>query len=120
MTNTLINHVSISHSDGAKRLILDDIPQVVYAPVKVFKKIIENPKYLGAIIILILFIGVQIGYEYVQFSKTYTENTSPTVDNLPTFINATNWQSSSNVALSNNYNDFFNYSIYIAALGNQL
>jgi hypothetical protein len=98
-------------------LILDDIPQVIYAPVKVFKKIIENPKYLGALIILLLFIGIQIGYEYVQFSKTYTENTSPTVDNLPTFINATLWQSSSNVHLNNNYNDFFNYSIYVAALG---
>jgi len=98
-------------------LILDDIPQVVYAPVKVFKKIIENPKYLGAIIILLLFIGVQIGYEYVQFSKTYTENTSPTVDHLPTYINETYWNSTSNVVLSNNYNDFFNYSIYVAALG---
>ena len=58
-----------------------------------------------------------VGYEYVQFSKTYTENTSPTIDQLPTFINATSWQSSSNVALSNNYGDFFNYSVYVAALG---
>jgi len=107
----------MSHSDGANRLILDDIPQVVYAPMKVFKKIIENPKYLGALVILLLFIGIQIGYEYVQFSKTYTENTSPTADKLPTFINSTLWQSSSNVALSNNYNDFFNYSIYVATLG---
>ena len=98
-------------------MILDDIAKVVYAPVKVFKKIIENPKYLGAIIILLLFIGVQIGYEYVQFSKTYTENTSPTVDQLPTYINSTYWNSTSNVVLSNNYNDFFNYSIYVAALG---
>jgi hypothetical protein len=74
----------------------------------VFKKIIENPKYLGAIIILLLFIGVQIGYEYVQFSKTYTENTSPTIDQLPTFINATSWSSTSNVALTNNFDDPFN------------
>jgi hypothetical protein len=98
-------------------LILDDIPQVIYAPVKVFKKIIENPKYLGAIIILLLFIGVQIGYEYVQFSKTYTENTSPTIDQLPTFINSTSWNSTSNVALTNNFADPYNYSIYVAALG---
>jgi hypothetical protein len=86
--------------------------------VKAFKKIIENPKYLGAIIILLLFIGIQIGFEYVQFSKTYTENTSPTIAQLPTFINSTSWKSSSNVALSNNYDDFFNYSIYVAAIGN--
>jgi hypothetical protein len=98
-------------------LILDDILKVVYAPVNAFKKIIENPKYLGALIILLLFIGVQIGYEYVQFSKTYTENTSPTIDQLPTFINATLWSSTSNVALTNNFADPFNYSIYVAALG---
>ena len=98
-------------------MILDDILKVVYAPVKAFKKIIENPKYLGALIILLLFIGIQIGYEYVQFSKTYTENTSPAVGQLQNYINSTLWQSSSNVALSNNYNDFFNYSVYVAALG---
>jgi len=98
-------------------LILDDILQVVYAPVKAFKKIIENPKYLGALIILLLFIGVQIGYEYVQFSKTYTENTSPTVAQLQTYTNATYWNSTSSVLLSNNYNDFFNYSVYVAAIG---
>jgi hypothetical protein len=98
-------------------LILDDIAQVVYAPLTVFKKIIENPKYLGAIIILLLFIAVAIGFEYVQFSKTYTENTAPAVDQLPTALNSTYWESTSNVVLSNNYNDFFNYSVYVAALG---
>ena len=98
-------------------LILDDIAQVVYAPVKAFKKIIENPKYLGAIIVLLLFVGLQIGFEYVQFSKTYTENTAPAIDQLPTYINASMWRSSSNVALNNNYNDFYNYSVYVAALG---
>ena len=98
-------------------MILDDILQVVYAPMKAFKKIIENPKYLGAIIILLLFIGLQIGYEYVQFSKTYTENTSPAVNQLPAFLNVTYWSSTSNLALSNNYNDPYNYSVYAVALG---
>ena len=97
-------------------MILDDIPQVVYAPAKVFKKIIENPKYLGAVLILVLFIGIQIGFEYVQFSKTYVENTSPAVNNLPSFLNATSWQSNSNVTLSNNYNDFYNYSVDVVGL----
>jgi len=98
-------------------LILDDIAKVVYAPRKAFKKIIEKPQYLGAIIILLLFIGVQVGYEYAQFSKTYTEQTSPTVDMLPEYINATLWRAGSNVALNNNFNDYFNYSVYVAALG---
>jgi len=50
-------------------LILEDIAKIVYAPVKAFKQIVENPKYLGALIILLLFIGLQVGYEYAQFSK---------------------------------------------------
>ena len=70
-------------------MILEDIAQVVYAPVKAFKKIIENPKYMGALIVLLLFIGLQVGYEYAQFSHTYTENTSPTVDQLSSYTNAT-------------------------------
>ncbi len=97
-------------------MIIDDIVKVVYAPQKAFKQLIENPKYLGALLILLLFVGIQVGYEYAQFSKTYTEQTSPTVDQLSAYTNATLWNSSSNVALSNN-NDFFNYSVYVAALG---
>jgi len=98
-------------------LILEDIAKVVYAPAKVFKQIIENPKYIGALIILLLFIGLQIGYEYAQFSKTYTENTSPTVDQLSSYTNATLWRAGNDVNLTNNYADYFNYSVYVAALG---
>ena len=107
-------------------MIINDILNVIYAPQKVFKEIVTNPKYLGALIILILFIGLEVGYEYSQFSKTYTEQTTPTIDKLGTFTNATLkgsdnnttvWRSSSNVALTNNFNDFFNYSIYVAGFG---
>jgi hypothetical protein len=98
-------------------LILDDIAKVVYAPQKVFKQIIENPKYLGALIILVLFIGLQVGYEYAQFSNTYTENTSPTIDQLSAYTNATSWRAGTGITLTNNYADFFNYSVYVAALG---
>ncbi len=103
-------------------MFIDDILKVIYAPQKAFKSILANPKYLGALIVLILFIGLQVGYEYSQFSKTYTEQTTPSIDKLATFTNATLtgndnnttvWRSSSNVALTNN-NDFFNYSIYVA------
>ncbi len=96
-------------------MIFNDIVEVLYAPKRAFKRIIENPKYLGALIILLLFIGVEIGFEYVQFSRTYSENTSPAINQLPMYSNATLWRTSSDVALSNNYNDFFNYSVYVAA-----
>ncbi|MGZ4851518.1 MAG: hypothetical protein ACXV2C_09095, partial [Candidatus Bathyarchaeia archaeon] len=98
-------------------MIFNDIVEVLYAPKRAFKRIIENPKYLGALIILLLFIGVEIGFEYIQFSRTYSENTSPAINQLPMYSNATLWRTSSDVALSNNYNDFFNYSVYVAAFG---
>ena len=98
-------------------MILNDLAEILYAPTKAFKKIVENPKYLGAIIILILFIGFQVGYQYMQFSKTYTEQTYPTIDQLHLFNNATTWEASPNIDLSNNFEDFYNYSIYVAGFG---
>jgi hypothetical protein len=100
-----------------KKLFIDDILKVIYAPQKAFKSILANPKYLGALISLILFIGLQVGYEYSQFSKTYTEQTTPTIDQLATFTNASVWRSSPNVALSNNFDDYLNYSVYVAGFG---
>ena len=98
-------------------MIIGDILKVLYAPKKAFKNIIANPKYLGAIIILVLFLALQVGYEYSQFSKTYIEQTTPTVDQLPTFINASTWTASSDVSLTNNFADYYNYSVYVANFG---
>ncbi len=110
-------------------MILEDIAKVIYSPVTAFKKVIENPKYLGALIILLLFIGLQMGYAYTQFSKTYTESTSPAIGHLSDYINATAalstepnstlWRASTGVALINNFTDYINYSVYVPAiLGN--
>jgi len=99
------------------RLIINDILQVIYAPQKAFKSIVTNPKYLGALIVVLLFVGLEIGYEYSQFSKTYTEQTSPSINQLGTFTNASNWAAAPNVALTNNFDDYINYSIYVAGFG---
>ncbi len=98
-------------------MILTDILQVIYAPQRAFKKIIENPKYLGALIILILFVGLQIGYEYSQISKTEIEQTSSPISNLATYTNSTFWTTPSNVTLRNDFSDYFNYTIYQAGYG---
>ena len=95
-------------------MILNDLAEVIYAPTKAFKKIVENPKYIGAILVLILFVGLAMGFEFVQFSKIYTENTIPAVGQQQDFINSTSW--SSNGHLSDNFADPFNYSIFVAAL----
>jgi len=97
-------------------LILDELAQVVYAPAKAFKKVIENPKYLTAFVVLVLFIAFAVGFEFVQFSKIYVENTVPQVGSLQSFLNSTVWTSSSKVALSNNFADPFNYTIFVAAI----
>jgi hypothetical protein len=104
-------------------LFLNDIAEVIYAPRKAFKRIVANPKYLGIIIIFLLFLGLQLGYEYSQSSKVQYEVTSPDsrVGAIQNFNNATypvtlgsnitNWQGGPNVALTNNFDDYFNNTI---------
>lgn len=110
----------ILHTEAAIIMILNDIAEVLYAPVKAFKRIIENPKYLGAVIILLLFVGVALAYESAEISKVYSENTYPSVDKLPMLTNATltsgnnlAWRGSQGVNFSNNFVDYFDYSIYV-------
>jgi len=97
-------------------LILTDILQVIYAPKKVFKSITSNPKYLGVIIILLLFMGLEVGFEYVQFTKTSLEVTSPLAGAMQTYNNASYWTGGQDVALTNNFDDYYNNTVYIAQL----
>jgi len=96
-------------------LFLNDIVQVIYSPKKAFKKILAEPKYLGVILIFILFVGLQIGYEYAQFSKVQVETTSPAPGMMQENNNATNWVSGDNVILTNNFDDYYNNSVYVAS-----
>jgi hypothetical protein len=108
-------------------LFLNDIVEVLYAPRKAFKRIVANPKYQGIIVILLLFLGLQLGYEYSQFSKVHIETTSPVAGLIQEFNNATsvvspgstilNWQGGSNVVLINSFDDYFNNTVYIANYG---
>lgn len=94
-------------------MFLNDIAEVLYAPRKAFKRIVANPKYLGIVVILLLFMGLQLGYEYAQFSKVYIETTSPVAGAMQNNNNATNWQAGSNVALTNNFDNYYNDTVYI-------
>jgi len=58
-------------------LFATDILKVIYAPHKVFRSIIQNPKYFGPILIVILFIAANMGSTYAAISKTYIEKTLP-------------------------------------------
>ncbi len=99
-------------------MVLTDIAEVIYAPKKAFKEIIANPKYLGVIIVLILFMALQVGFQYTQFSKTNVETTEPQAGLFQTLTNASSgyWQSSPEVLLSNS-NDYFNSTLFVSGYG---
>lgn len=93
--------------------IADQILKMLYAPHKAFKEIMQSPKYMGPILILILFIAANIAFGYSLISKTYVEQTLPSGAQLDEWTeNATKWTSSSGAYIAENFNDFMNGSYY--------
>ena len=97
------------------RLAGEEIIQVFYAPHKAFRKIVQNAKFLGPILILIVFVVVQVGASYVVSSKSYLEQTVPTSDQGDDWTqNASMWAATPNVTITNNYFDYINStSLYL-------
>lgn len=94
-------------------MILKDIAQVLYAPRKVFKQIIQNPKYLGAIIALLLFVAAQTAFYYLQYSQTFSEQTFPTGNQFGTWTqDVALWDTNSDAVISYNYGDLLNNTFY--------
>jgi hypothetical protein len=94
-------------------LVVDDILGVLYAPQRAFKKIVQNPQYLGPLILLIIFVVAQVASSYVVTSRSYIERTIPTMDQKDVWTeNVTLWAASPSVAITNNYADFINASSY--------
>jgi hypothetical protein len=94
---------------GYKPLFAYGIFKVIYSPFKAFKEIIEKPKYIGPILIMILFIVANVGSVYVVISKTYVEQTLPTASQLDEWTeNSTLWIPTPRV----NYDDYINGTYY--------
>ena len=51
--------------------------KVIYSPVKAFREILTNPKYIGPIIIIIISLFLTVGTQYVSSSKYYIETIVP-------------------------------------------
>ncbi|MEM3673282.1 MAG: YIP1 family protein [Candidatus Bathyarchaeia archaeon] len=86
--------------------------KVIYAPHKAFKEIAQNPKYVGPILIMILFAAANVGSMYTLMSKTFMEDTLPTSKQLDEWTeNATLW-TTSGLAATENYTDCIQGSIY--------
>ena len=90
-----------------------DILEVLYAPHKVFKKIIQNPGYMGPLLLLIIFVLGQIAGSYVVTSRSYLETTAPQTTPLSAQAdlwteNAAFWHANEGVTVSNNTLDYIN------------
>jgi len=91
-----------------------DVLKVLYAPHKVFKQIIQNPKYWGPILILLLFAGAETGLFFAQYSKMYYEETNPALGQLTAWTdNPTLWTATpTGAAITANTADIMNTTFY--------
>ncbi len=94
-------------------MIAADILGVIYAPHKAFKRIIQEPKYLGVIIILAIFVIAQVGSAYIVGQRTFLEQTKPSASQKDIWTeNVSWWNASAGVSITNNVNDYLNASAY--------
>ena len=94
-------------------MMFNDILKVLYAPHRAFNDIVKNPRYLGPLLILIIFVAAQVGSAYVIASKSLVEQTTPAGDQADLWTeNAALWQANPGVAVTNNHLDFINATGY--------
>jgi len=88
-----------------------EVFRILYAPHKAFKEIIQNPKYVGPILVMVLFIGASFALSYTLLSKTYTDITKPDgpSENFDLWTeDSSYWHSTASI--TTNTNDFINVS----------
>ncbi|MEM2099018.1 MAG: hypothetical protein QXU99_04645 [Candidatus Bathyarchaeia archaeon] len=94
-------------------MVIEDIFRVLYAPHKAFKKIIQEPKYFGPFVLLMVFVVSQVCASYIVASRSYIEQTLPGARQGDAWTeNAALWQTSPGAVASNNFVDFINSTYY--------
>jgi hypothetical protein len=79
------------------------ILKTLYAPHKAFREIIQNPKYLGPLLIMVMLVIANVAFTYAATTKTIVEHSIPTGEKLDEWTeNSTLWTSNatSNAAIS--------------------
>ncbi|HVP26922.1 MAG TPA: Yip1 family protein [Candidatus Bathyarchaeia archaeon] len=72
--------------------------KVIYSPLKAFKEILQNPRYRGAFLVLIIFAATYAASAFVVLSKTYDERTLPTLSQGDIWTeNRTLWTSNAQI-----------------------
>jgi hypothetical protein len=100
-----------------KTLFAYGVFKVIYAPHKAFREIAQNPRYIGPILVMILFIAGNMVFAYALLSKTYVEQTLPVGDSEKKdewTENATLWASTlPGIAIEENDTDYINSTLDI-------
>ena len=103
-------------------MVVQEVFEVLYSPVKAFKKIIEKPDFKGVILVLVLVMSSMLFVQYVASSKLLLENRNPEDDTwTETLLNQHNW--TTNGILSTDAIDYMlgnlegNHSIVSSASG---
>jgi len=66
--------------ENAEKLVGREVIEVLYSPVKAFRKIIEKPDLKGVLLVLLLVIASTIVFQFVYNSKQLYENRAPEND----------------------------------------
>jgi hypothetical protein len=85
-------------------LFLSNILKILYAPQKAIKEVTQNPRYIGPLLVLILFIAVEVGFVYFPLTRSHYEltlpQTYPAGANVDTWTQSTSYWSSPNANIT--------------------
>jgi hypothetical protein len=95
-------------------LYISKVLKVLYAPRRTLKEIIETPRYIGPLLVIILLIAANLGTTYIALSKNYYEQTLPNGEKHDEWTeNSTFWMSNAQVTESSDcINQTYYYGIY--------
>lgn len=91
------------------------ILKMLYAPHRAFREIIQNPKYIGPIVIMLLFVAANAASAYTLLSKTYVEQTLPagTLENKDEWTESISmWRTLVGEPPKENYTDYIEGVLY--------
>jgi len=76
------------------KLVVREVFEVLYSPVKAFRKIIEKPDFKGVLLVLVLVVSSMVISQYVFYSKLFIEDRLPENDDwTEALTNQHNWVS---------------------------
>jgi len=92
-------------------LYASNVLKVLYSPRKTLKEVIQNPKYIGPLLVMILLVAVNVASTYVVLSKEHYEQILPSGTKLDEWTENSTYWTSPNVNITES-SDAINGSIY--------